>query len=184
MKKTLVIHPSDKSTDFLKLIYKGKDWDVLTDFRKFTTIQKKQELINLMKEYDRIIMMGHGVPMGLLNIYNGSCLGLIIDNQFTEVLREKETISIWCNSDRFFRPRNIKGFHTGMIISEVSEARWVLGETPLNTEETLDNMEKFATIVGECIEDTPLEMQKHILEKYNYEDKVTQYNRTNIIVLE
>ena len=136
-----------------------------------------------MKGYDRIIMMGHGVPSGLINVYDGRYYGLIIDNQFTEVLKEKETISIWCNSDKFFRPRNIKGFHTGMIISEVGEASIVLGETPLNKEETLDNMEKFATIVGECIEDTPLEMQKHILEKYNFEDKVTQYNRTNIMVL-
>ena len=31
MSKVLVIHPSDRSTDFLKLIYEDKDYDVIND---------------------------------------------------------------------------------------------------------------------------------------------------------
>ena len=182
--KTLVIHPSDRTTDFLKIIYEDKDYDVLTDFRNYSTKKGKQELINIMKDYDRIIMMGHGTPYGLINVYDGAFIGYVIDNDFTDILKEKETISIWCNSNKFFAPRKIKGFHTGMIISEVSEARCVLGKTPLNAKQTLDNMEKFSTIVRDCIEKTPKEMQEYILERYNFDDDVTRYNRKNIIVLE
>ena len=182
--KTLVIHPSDRSTDFLKIIYEDKDYDVLTDFRNCISIGGKQRLINTMKKYDRIIMMGHGTPSGLLNVVDGRFVGYVIDDNFTKILKEKETISIWCNSDKFFAPRHIKGFHTGMIISEVAEARYVLGYTPLDKEQTLDNMEKFSTIVRDCIEKTPKEMQEYILEKYNFDDDVTRYNRKNIIVLE
>ena len=184
MKKTLVIHPSDRSTDFLKIIYEDKDYDVLTDFRNCISNNGKSRLINTMKKYDRIIMLGHGTPYGLLNVVDGHFVGTLINDQFAKVLSEKETISIWCNSDRYFIRNNIKGFHTGMIISEVGEARYVLGKTPLNAKETLDNMIAFSTIVRDCIEKTPTEMKDYILEHYNFEDEVTQYNRKNIIVLE
>ena len=31
MSNVLVIHPSDKTTDFLKRVYDGKGYDVITD---------------------------------------------------------------------------------------------------------------------------------------------------------
>lgn len=182
--KTLVIHPNDRSTDFLKIIYEDKDYDVLTDFRNCLSIGGKQRLLKTIEQYDRIIMMGHGTPSGLLNVFDGRFMGYVIDDMFAKVLAKKETISIWCNSDRYFVRNKIKGFHTGMIISEVREAAYVLGETPLDKEQTLNNMIAFSTIVRDCIEKTPNEMKDYILEHYNFKDKVTQYNRKNIIVLE
>ena len=176
MKKTLVIHPDDRSTDFLKLIYENKnDWTIVNDCN-ITSI----ELKNLIKNHDRIIMMGHGSPSGL---FNPQKYTLLIDDTFAPLLRTKETISIWCHSDQYFRRHNIPGFHTGMIISEVSEAHYVLGETPLNKEETLNNMETFARIINKCIDDTPENMKDFILANYIFKDKVTQFNRNNIIVL-
>ena len=173
--KVLVIHPQDKSTDFLKIIYEDKDYDVINDCNI-----NKQELKEIIKKYDKIIMMGHGTPYGLINPKRG---GYIIDSSFVDILKTKETISIWCNSQYFFERYNMKGFHTGMIISEVAEAQFVLEETPLNKEETLANMIAFSDIVRDCIEKTPNEMKYYILEHYNFKDKVTQYNRENIIVL-
>jgi hypothetical protein len=72
-----------------------------------------------------------------------------------------------------------------MIISEVSEAQYVLGKTPLNAEETLNNMNLFADVVGKHI-DNPnlLEMQKLIREEYNRDDPVSVFNRENIIMLD
>lgn len=174
MSKVLVIHLKDKSTDFLKLIYKDKDYDVINEFKG------QGQLRTAIESHDKIIMMGHGVPGGLINPKG---FGLAIDNSFANLLRKKETISIWCWSDQFFRNNDIKGFHTGMIISECAEQKYALGKVYLDKEKQLTNMEKFATIVGECIEQTPLEMQKYILEHYNDNDRVTQYNRKNIIVL-
>ena len=71
-----------------------------------------------------------------------------------------------------------------MIISEVIEAMYCLGKTPLNEQETLDNMYAFATIVRLCIDEEPQVMKKFILEHYNFDDEVTKYNRDNIIVIE
>ena len=186
MKKTLVIHVQDKSTDFLKVIYEGKGYDVMNEFglEYQRNPNAKEELIKKMEEYDRIIMLGHGTPTGLLNVDNGHYVGYIIDRDFVKVLAKKETISIWCYSNRFFEPYNIKGFHTGMIISEIAEACCANGNKPLNAQEILDNMYAFATIVRLCIDKEPQDMKKFILEHYNFDDDVTRYNRNNIIVIE
>ena len=186
MKKTLVIHVKDKSTDFLKVIYEGKGYDVMNEFgRKYeSNPNAKKELIKKMEEYDRIIMLGHGTPTGLLNVDNGHYVGYIIDKEFVNVLAKKETISIWCYSNLFFQPYNIKGFHTGMIVSEVAEEGCVRGNKFLNEQEILDNMYAFATIVRLCIDEEPQVMKKFILEHYNFDDDVTRFNRNNIIVIE
>ena len=183
-KATLVIHPKDASTDFLTRIYKDKDW---TSIRSWP--QDPASLKRFINCYDRIIMMGHGTPSGLLNV--SSFYGdepnqfYVIDNYFADLLQTKETVSIWCHSDQFARQYKLPGFHTGMIISEVSEAQYVLGKTPLNAEETLDNMNLFADVVGKHI-DNPnlLEMQKLIREQYNRDDPVSAFNRDNIIMLD
>ena len=183
-KATLVIHPKDASTDFLTRIYKDKDW---TSIRSWP--QDPASLKRFINCYDRIIMMGHGTPSGLLNV--GSFYGdepnqfYVIDNYFADLLQTKETVSIWCHSDQFARQYKLPGFHTGMIISEGSEAQYVLGKTPLNAEETLDNMNLFADVVGKHI-DNPnlLEMQKLIREQYNRDDPVSAFNRDNIIMLD
>lgn len=177
MKKTLVIHPQDSSTDFLKLIYADKkNWTIVN-----SCDISKEQLKKLIKKHNRIIMMGHGVPNGLINPKH---FGLLIDSSFVPLFRKKETISIWCNSDKFFKPFGLKGFHTGMIISEVREAQIVLGETPLDEIQTLENMQAFARIINKCIDEEPHKMKDYILKNYTFEDKVTQYNRENIIVLD
>lgn len=175
MKKTLVIHPADMTTDMLKIIYKDRDFTVVNDGKIREEILRK-----VMEEHDRIIMLGHGTPSGLLNPQIG---GYLIDSRYVDILKKKETISIWCNSDQFFRRYGIKGFHTGMIISEVYEAQAVLGITPLDEEETLDNMIFFSEIVRDCIDLPPEQMKDYILQHYVGTDEVTIYNRKNIIVL-
>jgi hypothetical protein len=109
--KTLVIHPADDSTTFLDIIYKDKGWTVIND--SYTT---RKEYVRQIKEHDRIIMMGHGCPSGLF--YTP------IDSKMVYLLREKECVCIWCNADKFVQKYNLKGFYTGMFISEVSEANY------------------------------------------------------------
>ena len=93
MNKILVIHPDDRSTDCLKLIYKDRtDMDVINDFRNIS----EKELINIISKYDKIIMLGHGTPGGLFDVQKG---GYLINSNFVPVLKEKETISISCHSD-------------------------------------------------------------------------------------
>lgn len=109
--KTLVIHPKDKTTDFLSVIYADKDWTIINSTES-TTELKKQILL-----HDRIIMMGHGTPQGLLGYGR-----YVINSEWVYTLRSKECICIWCNADQFVKKYELKGFHTGMIISEYEEA--------------------------------------------------------------
>ena len=70
-----------------------------------------------------------------------------------------------------------------MIISEVAEEQFILGNVPLNEKEINDNMIRFAKIINECIDLPALRMRDYILEHYTGNDPVTQFNRRNIIVL-
>lgn len=111
--KTLVIHPTDSSTKFLSVVYEGKDWTVLTKSPSRT------ELLKIIKEHDRIIMMGHGSGNGLFDFIG---MHFFIDSTFAYLLRKKICVCVWCNADIFVEKHRLKGYYTGMIISELHEA--------------------------------------------------------------
>lgn len=119
--KTLIIHPKDSTTSFLDIVY--------TPIENKTVITggvTKEELHGLIKSHDRVMMMGHGSPMGLFSIgqFNNS-LGYIIDHSVVPLLKEKDdNVFIWCNADKFVNYHNLKGFYSGMFISEVGEASY------------------------------------------------------------
>ena len=153
--KTLIIHAEDASTDFLKKIYDGKDYTVIT-----STIGKSR-IKKAISEHDRIIMMGHGCEKGLFDAkYN-----TLIDSNFVYLLREKECAAIWCNADVFFKKYGLKGIYTGMIISEYMESQLynVFGD--------YQDIEKsniaFAEYMKDFVEDKDLDTFK---EKYFDDD--------------
>jgi hypothetical protein len=113
--KTLVIHPDDRTTDFLKTIYEGKDYTVITD-RNIPIVY----VLKQMKLHDRMIMMGHGGPTGLIGYFY-----LFRTPEFIGLLRKMLCICIWCNADQYVERFGITGFYTGMFISEVSEAAYL-----------------------------------------------------------
>jgi hypothetical protein len=128
--KTLVIHPQDPTTDFLKPIYQA-----LPD----TTVVKggvfKDEIIDLIMQHDRVIMLGHGTPSGLLAV--GRFPGdpppwNIIDHSMVPYLRQTENIFIWCHANKFVERHNLRGLYSGMFISEVGEAEYCEVEATQN----------------------------------------------------
>jgi hypothetical protein len=61
--KTLVIHPADRSTDFLCPIYEPvKNKTVITGGIT------KEQLRKYIRDHDRIQIMGHGSPAGLFGV--------------------------------------------------------------------------------------------------------------------
>ena len=119
MKNTLIIHPKDESTSFLRQIYNTKK-NVSVVSGNIT----KKDLLNRILEHDNIIMMGHGSSEGLLAVNQFDTESpYIVDSSFTDVLTRKENaIYIWCNANEFVDKFGLKGFYTGMFISEVGEA--------------------------------------------------------------
>ena len=136
--KTLVIHPKDDSTDFLSVIYAEKGWTIITDPTTSKKIIKEQ-----IKAHDRIIMLGHGTELGLVAITKREnnwdyAYRFIIDSALVYLLREKDCVCIWCNADQFVEKYKIKGFYSGMIISEVDEA-YLYGIRPSDKDLTQSN---------------------------------------------
>ena len=57
--KTLLIHPADPTTDFIKDFYADNiDWTIVND------LPSKSKLKKLVKSHDTIIVIGHGTDNG------------------------------------------------------------------------------------------------------------------------
>jgi hypothetical protein len=111
---TLIIHPEDSSTAFLKQIYKD-----IRCSRVITKNQPKEELIDAIIKAKNILLLGHGDKNGLFNPSEDS--KYIIDSEFGKLIESKNCLLIWCNADEFVSKNNLNfnGICTGMFISEL-----------------------------------------------------------------
>jgi hypothetical protein len=153
--KTLIIHPEDPTTTFLNPIY--------ADIPNKTLVQSnssKTEILSLMEEHDRIMMMGHGCPGGLLAVGKfefevrdlWSPWHCVVDREAVGLLSTKiDSIFIWCHADVFleYHP-GPRGFYTGMFISEVREAE-EYGVHGVSQEEVDESNQLFSQEVAKAI---------------------------------
>ena len=177
--RTLVIHPHDTSTHFLKPIY--EDIPNKTVITGGWSIAEVESLISM---HDRIIMMGHGSPKGLFGInFNRS---YIIDKDTVGLLENKECIFIWCHADLFVKEHNLKGFHSGMFVSEVGEALMykLKGDKKLINESN----NAFAFMLGSVINKMPLkEVYEQVKKDYGWLSKLNEianYNNERLALAE
>jgi len=119
-KRVLVIHPQDSSTNFLRGVYKNLD-----NINLITGGVSRLMLREMIKTHDQVMMMGHGSDRGLMGMgqFPGSHFW-VIDDTFKDILSEKKnSVFIWCNADGYVDYNQLRGFYTGMFISEIAEAR-------------------------------------------------------------
>lgn len=175
--KVLVIHPSDPTTTPLKKAYEGRGWMVIEH-----PYSSPEFISHEIENHDTIIIMGHGTPMGLLGP-----MGHMVDASMVPLLKEKNVIAVWCNADQFFLKNGLDGFKTGMIVSEVMEAK-AIGRD-ITSEECLRQFNRFCDSLKMAF-DGDLTDHKHIeetiLENYTSEEgdsddlkAVYEYNREN-----
>ena len=173
--KTLVLHPQDSSTDFLKPIYAG--------IKRKTVIVKdtsRDKLLSAIKSHDTIIMLGHGSPSGLFNVSGIGKGVMAIGGSLVEELRGKQLIAIWCNADKFIERHGLKALYSGMFISEVSEAFYcgVQGDQAMVNESN----STFAALLGNMLGEVPTDLKTvHSLVGESYEElgevnTVAKYN--------
>ena len=181
----LVIHPDDRSTDFLKPSYSDLDATVLTQRDEF------YNLAETMKRHNRIIMMGHGSPNGLFmpqieGVEEGENGELFeysdysINDTYADILREKRTVCVWCNADKYVVPNDLHGFYTGMVISELCEADYcdVKGCNPKQLEQSSS---KFTMGLKEAIKVDGPESLNIFKEIYNNpKNPIMGYNRKRL----
>lgn len=175
--KVLVIHPNDPSTDFLKPIY--------ADINEATVVNggvSKKQVKELIKQHDRIIMLGHGSPSGLFSVgqfYESH--GMVIDYSMVPLLKNKECIGIWCNCDVFFKRYELGGLYSGMFISEVSESE-ICG-VPSNQKTINESNDYFAKQLGKVSSQPLDEMFDCIKDKYSLlaeTNKIAEYNSNRL----
>jgi len=142
--KTLVIHPFDQTTSFLEPVYEKVP--VKTVIRGGI---RKQELESLISSHDRIMMMGHGSPLGLLSVGQFPGSGPYIINHFSaDLLRtKKNNVYIWCYADQFVYNHCLGGFCSGMFVSEMGEAR-IIGIRNASQELIDISNERFSKVAG------------------------------------
>jgi hypothetical protein len=186
MNKTLIIHPDDRSTDFLKPIYSNVENPTL-----ITGGCTKTQIKELIESHDQVIMLGHGSPGGLFSMgqFDDDTFGrgYIIDYSIVPVLQAKDNnIFIWCNADMFVHYNSLKGFYSGMFISETIEASYCgLPGTSQNIVDESNNL--FAQIVGEVINEDIKAIYDHT--KLNYQliaetNPVALYNHNRLYLAE
>lgn len=146
--KTLIIHPDDRSTDFLRPIYSNiKGATVLTKNISENRLRKE------IQSHDQILMMGHGTPSGLLNTAGIGKGYLAVGDRHVDLLRNKRCIFIWCNADQFVERHQLKGLYTGMFISEVGES--IYCKVPADQSTVDVSNSRFAALLGGVLIEAP-----------------------------
>lgn len=173
--KTLIIHPYDPSTKFLTGIYA-----TLKNKTVITGGITKAELLKHVNSHDRVVMLGHGSPMGLLSVNQfPDCGCYVIDGSMVEPLRNRiNNVFIWCDADYFVHQHSLQGFYTGMFISEESEAWYYdLGDFELERIEESNN--GFSAVVSIYINERIDVLYKNVIVEYGVLAKrnpIAQFN--------
>jgi hypothetical protein len=182
--KTLIIHPSDGSTSFLDIVY-----EPIPDKTVITGGVSKADIMDLIKEHDRVMMMGHGSPGGLFSVgqFNGMGSnyggGYIIDQSMVPLLSEKDnSVFIWCNADKFVNTFKLRGFYSGMFISEVGEALYC-GLPGTQQDEVDESNYGFVNILSKYINEDTNTIHDMVLTEYGLiaeENPVALYNHNRL----
>jgi len=112
-------------------------------------------------------MLGHGSPDGLFSVGQFETdNSLIVDSSLISLLAEREeNIYIWCHANKFVERYNLKGFYTGMFISEFLEV--VYCQLPLVEDDIIDESNNaFSSIVSKYINESKSVIYKKVLEEY------------------
>lgn len=182
MPKTLIIHPNDKSTTFLKTIYED-----IPDQTLITGGVSRKDIINLIEAHDRVMMMGHGTPQGLLSMFQfQEYTPYIIDYKVVPLLKEKkDNVFIWCNADKFVNYFGLKGFYSGMFISEVEEATYC--GLPGTSQDIVDESNfGFCEMIAKYINQDSQHIHENIKKEYGVlaeTNPVALYNHKRLYVM-
>lgn len=120
----IVIHPKDKTTSMLSILYKGLEHTFIDQ-----SYSKKEicHILNHVPCHERILLLGHGSDMGLFSRKDDSSDAfdrLIVYHPHTYYLRKHgcNIVGMWCNANLFAEKEKLHGLFTGMIVTEMSEA--------------------------------------------------------------
>ncbi len=162
--KTLIIHPKDPSTAFLKGIYQN-----IPDKTVISGGVNRIQLLEYITIHDRVICCGHGSPSGLFScghFYN--CYPYVIDDSIVKYLKNKpNNLYIWCYASEFVKRNRLFGFCSEMMISENSEALYYNFPCTEDLERVLEESNyRFSAIIGKFINEPLNILFKNLMNEY------------------
>jgi hypothetical protein len=174
--KTLIIHPEDPTTTFLSQIYAR-----LTDKTVINCGIPKSELRKLIDYHDRVLMLGHGSPLGLLNPGQFPDAGsYIIDDSMVSSLKNKtNSVFIWCDADQFVQRHGLTGLNSGMFISEEGEAIYY-GFDDVEWDMINQSNERFAWIISMYLNEAMEILYQKLLYEYELIARTNPIARFNL----
>lgn len=179
--KALVIHPEDETTTFLKPIYA-----TLKNKTVITSNTTKTELRKLIDCHDQVIMLGHGSPWGLFSMgqFPGTDPYIIDDTMVSSLKCKTNSISIWCNADRFINRYGLSGLNSGMFISEFEEGLlydiWDADDVWIK-----ESNYQFSSIISKYINDPIDVMYANLLKGYGrltHTNPIARFNHDRIFL--
>ena len=172
----LIIHANDPTTSFLKALYEGRD-DISGRIDENST---NGAVIRALKSAQRIMMLGHGCESGLFSTPDkDGMFRPLVYSRHAEFLRGKECIGIWCKAKEFAEDYDLEGLFSGMIISEMNEAK--LFEIATTEEELKRENDKFALRLRTCLDNYPLsEIPLRMLMLDDVQSPLTTFNYSKL----
>ena len=136
---------------------------------------------DILYNHDRVIMLGHGSPNGLLSVGQFPNVGMfIIDKSIVDLLSKKtNNVYIWCNADLFVQSNRLNGFCTGMFISEIEEV-WYYNFYDLEDRTIDESNERFASIVSKYINESLDLLFKNVIHDYSLLSQTNLIARFNL----
>lgn len=181
----LVIHPKDRTTAVLSLLYEGLEAKLMDQSANSAQIKK---VLNHTSQQERIMLLGHGLDKGLLSRENDEqdvFERLLVHHPHAYYLRKHggNIVALWCNADLFARKEGLHGLFSGMIISELSEA--LLYEVDTTQEELDRETPKLISRLRSLLdEEIPLhEIPGRIQAMDDVHSPLTKFNYKNFFYL-
>ncbi len=159
----------------LKKVYEGLDNVTLFDSWK-----QRKEILKAIAEAPReepILLLGHGCPYGLYDLR----YGLVLNDCDAELLKDRPNlVGIWCYASSYAEAHGLKGFFSGMFISEGREADYV----GVNATEAEANAHAwdFAKRLGDMLrQGLPLaDVAGELMDPKHITNDLTRYNYTRL----
>jgi len=174
--KTLIIHPEDYSTEFLSQIYAP-----IVNKTVITEEVSKSEIPKLIESHDRVLILGHGSPDGLLSVDMFPDAGsYIIDDSMVIPLKNKtNSVFIWCHADKFVQRHGLLGLYSGMFISQDTEASYY-GVDYMDWGLIDQSNDRFAVIVSKYLNESMEILYQKLLYEYELLARTNPIARFNL----
>lgn len=174
--KNLVIHPDDNCSadrDLFEIIYEGKGYDVIVD-----ADISDEELAEQLCSHDMIFFIWIVGDDGLMVYGKNGKPRYMINDTHVHLLRGKRLLSI--GGKGFFERNGLPGLHTDTIITSGFQA-CLYDMDDYTDEEIKASLMPLLSAIRDAIEiEDPQEIKRIILDRYNADDAITQFNRRSI----